>query len=38
MTNTYHNNGSGGTAFTNKPSPPIERVDRPPKREVSADA
>lgn len=35
MTNTYHNNDSGGTVFTNKPAPPIERVNRPPEPEVS---
>jgi len=28
MTNTYHNNDSGGTVFQPSPGPPIERVDR----------
>jgi hypothetical protein len=37
MTNTYHNNGSGGTVFQPAPEPPVDALDRPPEREVSAD-
>jgi hypothetical protein len=28
MTNTYHNNDSGGTVFQPTPAAPIDRVDR----------